>query len=273
MSLHEALRLPSRQSPGYRRSMLRSCSSPLRGLPLALIVGCSGTDFVQQGYEAAALDTSDGWVVGQPTAVLSSGEVVKSGTRRPELFRNTYYDFPSESADGAKKAKVFDGECKLIADVTQEFHDRVCLQGSGKLRTGETISFAKRDCACAAECPKSNQKICFEKLDPVKFPNGRGALGQPVTPLRTVAVDDDIIPLGATLYIPDYEGLLRPNGSMHDGCFLAEDRGSKVIGTHIDVFTGDPATTKIWNQAVPSNVGVRVEVDAPRCAHVKTPPR
>lgn len=272
MSLHEALRLPSGLSPGYRRAMLRSCSRARWLVALAVLVGCSGTDFVQQGYEAAPLDTSDGWLEGRPTAAPSN-EVVQSGTRRPELFRNTYYDFPSETAEGAKKAKVFDGECKLIADVTQDFHDRVCLQGSGKLRTGETISFAKRDCACAAACPKSNQKICFEKLDPAKFPSGRGALGQPVTPLRTVAVDSDVIPLGSTLYIPDFEGLLKPNGSAHDGCFLAEDRGSKVVGTHIDVFTGDPATTKVWNQAVPSNVGVRVEIDAPRCAHVKSSPR
>lgn len=234
------------------------------------LAACGGTDFVQQGWEASGLDTSDGWVTGAP-ATSSTSQVVKTGTRRPELFRNTYYDFPAEG-DGPRKAKVFDAACQAIADVTQDFHDRVCLQGSGRLKTGETISFAKRDCACAAECPKSGQKICFEKLDPKKFPSGRGALGQPVTPLRTVAVDDDIIPLGSTLYIPDYEGLARPNGSLHDGCFLAEDRGSKVIGTHIDVFTGDPTTTKAWNQAVPSNVGVRVEVDAPRCAHVKPAP-
>ena len=240
------------------------------GVGLVVLVGCSGTDFVRDRGDALPLDASQEWLTeatAKPTALSSA--LVKTGTRRPELFRNTYYDFPSEG-EGARKAKVFDAECKPIADVTQEFHDRVCLQGSGKLRTGETISFAKRDCACALECPKSGQRICFEKLDPKKFPSGRGALGQPVTPLRTVAVDDEVIPLGATLYIPDFEGLARPNGSQHDGCFLAEDRGSKVVGTHIDIFTGDPATTKSWNQAVPSNVGVRVEVDSPRCLHLKS---
>jgi 3D (Asp-Asp-Asp) domain-containing protein len=234
-----------------------------------LLTGCGGTDFVHDRPDVIPIDSSDAWISERPPPPAPSA-IVSSGTRRPELFRNTYYDFPSEG-DGAKKAKVFDAECKAIADVTQEFHDRVCLQGSDRLKTGKTISFARRNCACATECPKSGQKICFERLDPKKFPSGRGALGQPVTPLRTVAVDDRIIPMGSILYIPDFEGLLRPNGSQHDGCFVAEDRGSKVVGTHIDVFTGDPATTKAWNQVVPSNVGVRVEIDSPRCRHLAAP--
>ncbi len=63
------------------------------------------------------------------------------------------------------------------------------MQGSGRLGAGQTVSFAKRDCACAAVCPRTGQKICFERLDPARFPSGRGASGGPITPLRTVAVD------------------------------------------------------------------------------------
>lgn len=229
---------------------------------------CSGSDFVNQGYEAQPIDTSNDWLTERPRP--SATTPVDTGQRRAEEFRNTYYDFPQEAAStGKKSAKVFDAACKSIADVTQEFHDQVCLQGSGRLASGATISFAKRDCACAAECPKSKQKICFEALDPQKFPSGRGAMGQAVTPLRTIAVDDTVIPLGSVVYIPEYDGMPRPDGSKHDGCFIAEDRGSKVQGFHVDVFTGDPSTTKSWNQMVPSNGGVHLEVDSPRCTHLK----
>lgn len=180
-------------------------------------------------------------------------------------FRNTYYDFPSEG-DGARDATLFDAACSPITRVTRDFHDRVCVQGSGRIAAGATVSFARRDCACAAVCPRTGQRICFERLDPAQFPHGRGAMGRPITPLRTVAVDSDVIPLGTPLYIPELAGPLKPDGTPHDGCFVAEDRGIRVVGRHIDVFTGDPSVTARWNALVPSNRGVSVFMNDPRCA-------
>jgi len=183
----------------------------------------------------------------------------------PGAFRNTYYDFPSEGA-GARDATLFDAACAPIARVTRDFHDRVCVQGSGRIAAGATVSFARRDCACAAVCPRTGQRICFERLDPAQFPHGRGAMGRPITPLRTVAVDSSVIPLGSSLYIPEFAGTPRPDGTPHDGCFVAEDRGILVVGRHIDVFTGDPTVTARWNALVPSNRGVSVVLNDPRCA-------
>lgn len=241
----------------------------LVGGAIVVSASCGGTDFVRSEWEAKPLASNDGWLEGAPPArAVGRGEAEPMGIRSAETFRNTYYDFPTEGA-GDKQAKVFDARCKLIASVTQAFHDQVCLQGSGRLASGETISFAARDCTCAAECPKSGQKICFEKLDATAFPAGRGASGKAITPLRTIAVDTSVIPMGSVVYIPEYEGLKRPDGTKHDGCFVAEDRGSKVVGRHIDLFTGDPALTKVWNQLVPSNGGVHVEIAAPRCDHLK----
>lgn len=209
----------------------------------------------------AASDKPDVMVVdfgGTPRAVINDAPA-------EELYRNTYYDFPREGA-GAKDATLYDASCAPIAPVTKAFHDQVCVQGSGKLMGGETVSFAKRDCACAAVCPRTSQKICFERLDPARFPHGRGAAGKPITPLRSVAVDTTLIPLGASVFIPDAVGLPRESGPPHDGCFVAEDRGIKVTGKHIDIFTGDPAVTARWNTLLPSNKGVRVKLNDPRCA-------
>jgi 3D (Asp-Asp-Asp) domain-containing protein len=192
-------------------------------------------------------------------------------TQLGEPYRNTYYDFPAEGT-GAKTATVFDGNCKEIAKVTQGFHDAVCLQGSGRLSSGETISFARRDCECAALCPKSQHKICFDKLDPKAFPTGRGASGRPVTPLRSVAVDTELIPLGTPIRIQEFIGVALPGGGKHDGCFRADDRGSRVTGRHVDIFTGDPDETKVYNQLVPSNEGVTVEVDPDSCKYLRVDP-
>jgi 3D (Asp-Asp-Asp) domain-containing protein len=182
-----------------------------------------------------------------------------------DVFRNTYYDFPREG-EGPRESTVFDAKCAPIAAVTTAFHDAVCVQGSGRLASGATVSFARRDCACAALCPRTGQRICFEQLDPARFPAGRGATGRAITPLRTVAVDTKVIPLGTRLFVRELVGLPLPDGTPHDGCFVAEDRGLKVVGRQIDIFTGDPAMTARWNALRPSNTGVHVELGSPRCA-------
>jgi len=200
----------------------------------------------------------------EPAELVLEGRSQGLDFRSGERFRNTYYDFPREDT-GTKDAAIYDATCKLITNVTREFHDRVCVQGSGRLSTGETVSFAKRNCDCAETCPRTSQKICFERLDPARFPTGRGALGKPITPLRSIAVDSSVIPLGTVVFIPEFKGLELPSGGKHDGCFIAEDRGLKVVGRQIDIFTGDPSITAHVNAKVPSNKGVRVYPNDPRC--------
>jgi 3D (Asp-Asp-Asp) domain-containing protein len=183
-------------------------------------------------------------------------------------FRNTYYDFPSEAEHKGTSVPLKDPRCKTIAEVPRGFFEAVCVQGSGTLKRGSTVSFAKRDCECAELCPRTQQKICFDELDKARFPWGRGATGNPITPLLTVAVDSDVIPLGTPIYIPEYDGVPRDHdqSASHDGCFVAQDRGLKIKGNHVDVFTGHEAVTKLWNRLVPSNKGVTVVLDSPRCA-------
>lgn len=185
-------------------------------------------------------------------------------------FRNTYYDFPHEKDFGGEKVKLMSVDCHEIGTVALEFHDAICVQGSGMMANGTPVSFARRDCECARLCPRTQQHICFEAVDPKQFPWGRGALGQPITPLRTAAVDDSIIPMGTVMYIPDFDGMPSDvsEQSTHDGCFVAEDRGLKVKGKHVDIFTGHASMTRLWNERVPSNQGVTVVLDSPRCSRL-----
>jgi 3D (Asp-Asp-Asp) domain-containing protein len=210
---------------------------------------------------AADVSASGGYAQGSgPTKLPLAGKVL--GT-----FKNTYYDFPSESDFAGESLNLMNGSCQSIASVPRTFYESVCVQGSGTLKAGGTVSFAKRDCACAAECPRTGQRICFDLLDKRQFPWGRGATGKGITPLVTVAVDSTIIPLGTPLYIPEYDGIVRDTSgaTKHDGCFLAEDRGLAVKGQHVDVFTGYREITQLWNRLVPSNRGVTVVVESPRC--------
>ena len=181
------------------------------------------------------------------------------------VFHNTYYSFPNESEYAGAKTTIFDASCSAIAEVPKAFHDKLCVQGSGRLASHRTVSFAKRDCTCAAVCPRSGQKICYEALDPTRFPWGRGAMGKPITPFRTIAVDTKVIPMGTPVFIPAYVSVPMPDGTIHDGCFRAEDRGLKVVGHSVDVFTGGEADTQEWNQQVPTGQGVEIFAGHPRC--------
>ena len=184
-------------------------------------------------------------------------------------FRNTYYDFPREADHSGPAIGIMNASCQPIAQVPRTFYEAVCVQGSGSLKRGGTVSFAKRDCACAEVCPRTGQKICFDALAPTGFPWGRGAAGTAIIPLRTIAADTSVLPMGTILYIPELDGAPRgENGQTHDGCFIVEDRGLRVKGEHVDIFAGYPAQTALLNERVPSNQGVTVIVDAPRCAHL-----
>lgn len=185
-------------------------------------------------------------------------------------FRNTYYNFPHQRNYSGRRVTVFDARCQPLADVPVTFHDTLCVQGSGSLASGVTLSFARRGCSCARTCPRTGQQICFDALDRERFPWGRGAAGTAIAPFRSVAVDVSVIPLGTPIFIPDLVGLPTEVGGAghHDGCFVAEDRGIQVVGRHVDVFTGAVEMTRVWNDRVPTNQGVSVYVDSPRC-----PPR
>jgi signal transduction histidine kinase/3D (Asp-Asp-Asp) domain-containing protein len=253
-------------------------------------LGCAGNAWVRNDPAPAQVGNDDGWSSAEvktaaPAAASTAEPVGSSAPEEPPeplgavaielsgsragsgLYRNTYYYFPEEPSypESGETRELFDAECKSIRTVSQDFHDRLCVQGSGRLASNETVSFAKRGCDCAAECPRTGQKICYELLDKAAFPFGRGATGKAITPLRTVAVDSDAIPLGTVLYIPDYNGLRDREGAPHDGCFVAADRGSKVKGKHVDIFAGTLETAGAWNVAVPSNRGVQVVLGASQC--------
>ena len=264
----------------------------MRRLALAVMVlgsaGCgwgSGSTWMQQPLSAEeerasmASESLGSGGAGQPRAArtigdgagarIGTGEADRTGGGGRVLgtFRNTYYDFPSEADHSGPAVPLMSASCQPIARVPRSFFEAVCVQGSGALAKGGTVSFAKRDCGCAEVCPRTGQKICFEALDPQSYPWGRGAAGVPIAPLRSVAADTSVLAMGTVIYIPELDGV-GAGGAMSDGCFVVEDRGLKVQGEHVDVFTGVPARTAAFNAAVPSNQGVTVVVDAPKCAHL-----
>ncbi len=236
-----------------------------------------------QGVQATVIreapSTDDRFVTPTQGEVASPGAAIvlhapAAGGRKLGTYRNTYYDFPNEADFSGETVALKNGKCKTIKTVARSFYEAVCVQGSGTLSSGSTVSFAKRDCECAELCPRTNQHICFDELDAKAFPWGRGATGHAITPLLTVAVDSDLVPLDTPVYIPEFDGIPRDPSrtSVHDGCFIAQDRGVRVKGEHVDIFTGHHEITALWNSLVPSNRGVTIILDSPHCARAITSP-
>jgi 3D (Asp-Asp-Asp) domain-containing protein len=74
-------------------------------------------------------------------------------------------------------------------------------------------------------------------------------------------VDRRRIRLGSVLFIPAAKGLLLPDGSIHDGIFLADDVGSAVRGNKIDFFVGfDHHTSNLFTATKRILHARRVEV-------------
>ncbi len=46
------------------------------------------------------------------------------------------------------------------------------------------------------------------------------------------------------MYVKEYDGLLLPDGTTHDGWFVVNDTGGGIFGTHFDVFVGTRALRK-----------------------------
>ena len=69
------------------------------------------------------------------------------------------------------------------------------------------------------------------------------SLGCKVVPMRTLAVDKNIIPRRTVVFIKETVGLRMPDGQTHDGYWYASDIGGAIKGQRVDLYTGHNAAS------------------------------
>jgi 3D (Asp-Asp-Asp) domain-containing protein len=139
----------------------------------------------------------------------------------------TFYWVIDESSAryrGEASAVLRDPRGRVIARTHPRFKLDLVRQGTGWLRDGRTVNYVKR---VAGE---SRFRVSSSKY-------GLGSTGCRLIPYRTVAVDPQFVRLGTKLYIPQLKGAELPDGTIHDGMFIAADRGH-FRGAQVDVFVG-----------------------------------
>jgi 3D (Asp-Asp-Asp) domain-containing protein len=112
------------------------------------------------------------------------------------------------------------------------------------LNYAETGSKTFVDCRKCAKYTKSKLKVdSWGKTRwVVSKEYGDGVKNYKLIPYRTIAVDENFIPYGTVIYIPQAKGdtIELPNKVkvVHDGYFFAGDTGGAIKNNHIDIFTG-----------------------------------
>jgi 3D (Asp-Asp-Asp) domain-containing protein len=139
----------------------------------------------------------------------------------------TFYWLIDETAPryrGKAVAELEDVRGHVIAMTSIRFRKDLIREGSGHLRDGRTVAYDQR-------LHGTNRfRIVASEF-------GVGRLGCALVPYRTVAVDPHFVKLGTTISIPQLKGTRLPDGTIHDGLFIANDRGH-FHGPHVDIFIG-----------------------------------
>ena len=146
----------------------------------------------------------------------------------------TFYwivDETSSRYDGKRETKLLDTRGEVIARTHANFRRDLVMEGTGWLRDGRTIMYARKVGG-------------VHRFRITRSRYGITATGCQLNPYRTAAIDPRLIKLGSKIYIPQLKGTTLPDGTIHDGVFTANDRG-KFRGAHVDIFVGaGPGSTK-----------------------------
>lgn len=192
-----------------------------------------------------------------PTIVLISLVLTACGQEEQRSLVEmelTYYWIAAPLAgDGGEAVPLLDLEGIEIARVPETFARRVAMEGTGRLLDGRLVNISN-----AEPWPGSR----FMLVDTGVAPHGLDARGEPLVPFVTVAVDPEVVPLGATLYAPTLAGFALPDGTTHDGRLRAGDTGYTISGHHLDLFTGTHAFYQELDLALGERTTIEVEIRA-----------
>lgn len=153
-------------------------------------------------------------------------------------FKVTFYWIVEESEyHGPKNTPLYLEDGKILGYFSSAFVSDLKKEACAELKGGKHISYLKR---------VNKVRVVREFL---------GINGYTISPLKSIAVDPDIIPLGSKLYIPEFTKLkdypVAGRTDEHNGVVYAHDIGSMINGHSIDIFVGYKAHTKLL-----TNVGI-----------------
>ncbi len=179
----------------------------------------------------------------------------------PGRFQLTQYWVAREAPqpDERHAVRLTDRSGATVAWACERFASALTMEGTGRTWDGRLLNWETRQ----------GGRACFTEMDTGLYPYGAGVRGYALVPFRSLAVDGRYIPLGHTVEIAELIGTPLPDGSRHDGCFVAVDGGGAIRGHHIDLFV---PSREAWSELgrggwLPERV--HAVVDSPRCGYAR----
>lgn len=154
--------------------------------------------------------------------------------RKVEKALMTFYWVINEASprySGPANAVLYDERGHVLARTPARFLHDLLREGTGWLRDGRTVAYQRT--------VRGQHQF---RMTGSRY--GLARTGSALSPYRSVAVDPRVIKLGSRLYIPQLKGTRLPDGSIHDGIFVASDSGG-FRGRHVDVFVGAGADSSL----------------------------
>lgn len=178
----------------------------------------------------------------------ASPNVPRSGRGKEKIADHTWVD-------------VYTREGFFIARMTEQFAWALRLEGSALMADGRVINYA-------GKC-NYGYGTCFEQLDITEHPFGRGAGRRPLIPFKSVAIDPRLVKLGEPLYIPEFDGMQLPDGSIHDGCVRADDTGGGIKKRKMDFFVVTYGNFRFLLSQLQGVTWITPHIEAPRCEYLR----
>ena len=149
----------------------------------------------------------------------------------------------------------------FFGHVPERFAWSLRLEGTGLMEDGRIINYT-------GKCP-FGYGTCFEQLDVSEHPFGRGSGLRKLIPFKSVAVDPRLVPIGEPIYIPEFDGLVLPDGSIHDGCVRADDTGGGIKRRKMDFFVVTYGNFRFLLDELENVTWITPQIEAPRCEYMR----
>jgi 3D (Asp-Asp-Asp) domain-containing protein len=219
---------------------------------------------VALGSPAVADDSKldkEAFVVSAKNGKLGKGKVSSGYPLSEELgFALRFYWLAMQGPDimdDPEEIEVYTRQGFYLGTFGKRFVWGLGMEGSGWTEDGRVINY---DGKC-----RFGTGVCFEVLDGEVHPYGRGAGRRPLVPFRSVAVDPRLVPIGEPLYIPELDGILLPDGTIHDGCVRADDTGGGIKKKKMDFFVVSYENFKFIDSELWYVNWITPYIEDPRC--------
>jgi 3D (Asp-Asp-Asp) domain-containing protein len=178
------------------------------------------------------------------------------------LAREEDFDEPDE-IEGADpdELDIYTRDGLFVGAFSSKFIWNLHMEGSALLDDGRVLNYSG---AC-----RWGTGTCYQQVDVTTHPYGRGAYGRSLVPFKSIAVDPRLVPIGEPLYVPEFDGMMLPDGTFHDGCVRADDTGGGIKLRKMDFYVMTYGNFRFLLQELWGVNWVTPQIQSPRCEYLR----